>query len=150
MARAEILAQNWFFRGFTPGELEALLACGQEIHCPGGTRILKEGEPAESFYILLTGVISIKIFRPEHGELILSTLKQPGEIFGWSALVEEGRFTATAECLEDSRLISFKRADLENFFLQNPQFGYRFMKNLALLISRRLERTRALLVKGIS
>jgi len=65
-------------------------------------------------------------------------------------LVEEGRFTATAECLEDSRLISFKRKDLEDFFAENPQLGYRFMKNLARLISRRLESTRALLFKEIS
>ena len=86
----------------------------------------------------------------EHGELVLSTLQQPGEIFGWSVFVEEGRSTATAECLEETRILSFKKEDLEDFFAKNPSLGYFFMKRLASLISRRLESTRALLVKQIS
>lgn len=150
MEVAEILAQHWFFKGFNREDLNSLLVKGQEVHSPAGSRILKEGEAAESFYILLRGTVSIKIIRQGHEELILSTLQHPGEIFGWSALVEEGRFTATADCLEDCQLICFQRKDLEDFFAQHPKLGYRFMKNLARLIARRLESTRALLVKEIS
>lgn len=146
----EILGQHWFFRNFSREDLELMLAQGQEIYYPAGSKVLTEGESAESFYILLAGVISIKIVRQGHEELILSNLRHPGEIFGWSTLVEEGRFTATAECEEDCRLISFKRKDLEDFFAQHPQLGYRFMRSLARLISRRLENTRALLIKEIS
>ncbi|MGB9700074.1 MAG: Crp/Fnr family transcriptional regulator [Thermodesulfobacteriota bacterium] len=150
MEVAETVGQHWFFKSFTPEELKLLLAKGQQVFFPAGSKILQEGKPAESFYILLAGAVSIKIIRQEHEEFILSTLKHPGEIFGWSTLVEEGRFTATAECLEDCRLISFKRKDLEDFFAEHPQLGYQFMRSLARLISRRLESTRALLFKEIS
>jgi len=86
----------------------------------------------------------------EHGEPMVSSLKRTGEIFGWSALVEGGRSTATAECLEDSRILSFQRKDLEKLFARQPQLGYEFMKRLARLIYRRLENTRNLLLKEIS
>lgn len=150
MKGREIIGQHWFFKNFSREDLELFLAQGQEVDYPAGSKILKEGDPAESFYILLTGAVSIKMIRQEHEEFILSTLRHPGEVFGWSTLVEEGRFTATAECLEDCRLISFKRKDLEDFFAEHPALGYLFMRNLARLISRRLERTRALLIKEIS
>lgn len=150
MEVAEQIGKHWFFRNFSRGDLELLLAQGQEVDYRAGSIILKEGDPAESFYILLRGAVSIKIIRQGQEEFILGTLKHPGEIFGWSTLVEEGRFTATAECLEDCRLISFKRKELEDFFANHPQLGYRFMRSLARLISRRLESTRALLIKEIS
>jgi CRP/FNR family cyclic AMP-dependent transcriptional regulator len=144
------LARNWFFKGFLGTQIDTLLALGKEILYPAGGIVVAEGEPAESFHILVQGVVSIKMRTEEHGELVLSTLKETGEIFGWSALVEEGRSTATAECLKETRVLSFKKQDLEDLFANDPALGYRFMKRLAGLISRRLETTRALLIKQIS
>ncbi len=150
MISRESLATNWFFEGFEKDQVEALLAIGQEVSYPAGGKVVVEGELAESFHILVKGVVSIKMQAEEHGELVLSTLRQPGEIFGWSVFVEEGRSTATAECLEETRVLSFKKGEMEDFFAQNPSLGYLFMKKLASLISCRLESTRALLVKQIS
>ena len=144
------LARNWFFKGFAGAELDTLLALGKEILYAAGGIVVVEGEPAEYFHVLVQGVVSIKMRSEEHGELVLSTLKQTGEIFGWSALVEEGRSTATAECLKETRVLSFKKQDLEDLFVKDPALGYRFMKRLAGLISRRLESARALLMKQIS
>lgn len=150
MIAEERLVQSWFFKGFTRAQIDTLLANGQEVFYPAGGKVLVEGEPAESFHILVQGAVSIKMRIEEHGELVLSTFRQTGEIFGWSTLVEGGRFTATAECLEESRIISFKRKNLEDLFTRDPSLGYLFMKSLAGLISRRLESTRALLLKEIS
>jgi len=144
------LARNWFFKGFLGIQIDALLALGKEILYPAGGIVVAEGEPAESFHILVQGVVSIKMRTEEHGELVLSTLKETGAIFGWSALVEEGHSTATAECLKETQVLSFKKQDLEDLFAKDPALGYRFMKRLAGLISGRLETTRALLIKQIS
>lgn len=144
------LARNWFFKDFAGPELDALLALGKDTLYPAGGIVVVEGDPAQSFHILVQGMVSIKMRAEEHGELVLNTLKQTGEIFGWSALVEEGRSTATVECLKETKVLSFKKQDLEDLFAKDPELGYRFMKRLAGLISRRLESTRALLMKQIS
>jgi CRP-like cAMP-binding protein len=52
--------------------------------------------------------------------------------------------------LKETKVLSFKKQDLEDLFAKDPALGYRFMKRLAGLISRRLESTRALLMKQIS
>ena len=150
MITEERLAQSWFFKGFARTQIGTLLSNGHEVSYPAGGKVLVEGDPAESFHVLLQGAVAIKVRIEEHGELVLSMLTQPGEIFGWSALVEEGRFTATAECLEESSILSFQRKKLEDLFARDPSLGYLFMKRLASLISRRLENTRALWKKEIS
>jgi CRP-like cAMP-binding protein len=146
----ERLAPTWFFKGIEGAHLDALLAFAREEVWPAGKDIILEGEPAENFYVLLRGVVSLKMNAREQGEWVLSTLRETGETFGWSALVERGRSTATVECLEESQVISFRKEDLESLFAQNPALGYQFMKRLAILISRRLERTRSLLMKEIT
>ncbi len=146
----EGLAGTWFFKGFEEAQLDALLGLAKKVVYPVGKEIVSEGDPAETFYILLAGVVSLKMNAKEQGELVLGTLRQTGEIFGWSALVEGGRSTASAECLEESYVLAFRKKDLENLFAKEPRLGYQFMKKLSSLISRRLENTRALLLKEIS
>jgi CRP-like cAMP-binding protein len=146
----EGLAGTWFCKDFEKAQIDALMGLAEEVVYPVGKEIISEGDPAETFYILLAGVVSLKMNAKEHGEMVLSTLRHTGETFGWSALVEGGRSTASAECLEECYVLAFKRKDLENLFAQEPQLGYRFMRKLASLISRRLENARSLLLKEIS
>ena len=150
MISPERLARNWFFKGLSQAQIKKLLALAQQSSYRAGEKVVVEGEPAKSFHILVQGAVSIKMRMEEHGEMVLSILKRAGEIFGWSALVEGGRSTATAECLEESEVLSFAKKDLENLFARDPVLGYCFMKRLAGLVSRRLENTRSLLVKQIS
>jgi len=146
----EALTGTWFFEGFEKEQLDALLGLAHEAFYPPGREIVSEGDPAETFYILLAGVVALKMSAKEHGELVLNTLRQAGEIIGWSALVEGGRSTASAECLEESSVLALGRKDLEDLFSKDPRLGYQFMKRLATLVSRRLESTRALLLREIS
>jgi len=150
MISRERLSRNWFFKGFSKTQIDALLGMAQPASYTAGEKVVVEGEPAESFHILVQGAVSIQMRMEGHGEMVLSILKQAGEIFGWSALVEGGRSTATAECLEDTQVLSFGKKDLERLFAHDPVLGYCFMKRLAGLVSRRLESTRSLLVKQIS
>jgi CRP/FNR family transcriptional regulator, cyclic AMP receptor protein len=150
MISPEELSRNWFFRGFKKTDIKALLALGQPAAYPKSAKIILEGDPAEFFYILVAGKVAIKMRAQEHGELVLNTLRLPGEIFGWSALVEEGRSTATVECLGATKILAFKKEAAETLFADSPALGYLFMRRLAILISRRLENTRSLLVNGIT
>jgi CRP/FNR family cyclic AMP-dependent transcriptional regulator len=146
----EGLVGTWFFEGFDEPQVDAILGLAREAVYPAGKEIIVEGDLAETFYILLAGVISLKMSAKEHGELVLSTLRKTGEMFGWSAMVEGGRSTASAECLEESYVLTFQKKELEDLFARNPRLGYLFMKKLCILISRRLQNTRSFLQRGIS
>lgn len=69
---------------------------------------------------------------------IIVELIEPGEIFGWSALIKPGLFTSTAKCTKPARVISLPAGKLKAFFDKNPQIGYAFIERLAEIISQRL------------
>ena len=61
-----------------------------------------------------------------------------GEAFGWSSLVDRDTYTASAECLEPTRLIKIDKESLETIFRKDPMSGLIFYKRLAGIIGQRL------------
>jgi CRP/FNR family cyclic AMP-dependent transcriptional regulator len=67
---------------------------------------------------------------------------QPGRIFGWSSLVKQRRFTASARALEPATVVTIDADELNSLFDLNPHVGFVVMKQLAEVIASRLRRTR--------
>jgi CRP-like cAMP-binding protein len=120
---------------------EAAESCREESYSQGST-IFSEGEEARDVFILREGPVTLRIHSPDRPDLMVSAAREIGEIFGWSALVEPRRFTATAVCLEDSRVIVVDGASLRDWLQDNPTRGFRVMRNLAGVVSARLRDTR--------
>jgi CRP/FNR family cyclic AMP-dependent transcriptional regulator len=99
--------------------------------------LFNRGEPAEYFYLLTQGSVSLFI---EEGGSLNFTVNQPGDVFGWSALVEPNVYTASARCAPGTEILKFNRTGLEHIFAQNPQEAYLVMRRLAGAIGQRLER----------
>ena len=66
------------------------------------------------------------------------TVNQPGEIIGWSALVEPYKYTATAMCKSDTRVVRMSRESLEEIIIQHPSDGLAILRHLTGIISQRL------------
>lgn len=63
----------------------------------------------------------------------------PGDIFGWSCLVNPKRMTSTARCTTQTNIFSIAAINLKAMFDQNPKLGYLMMGRLAEIISQRLQ-----------
>ncbi len=70
----------------------------------------------------------------------LSFLKNnPGEMFGWSALVEPNEYTATAQCVKESKVIKVDGELLARVFERHSsEEGLMVMKRLAGVVASRL------------
>jgi len=75
---------------------------------------------------------------------------EPGEIFGWSALIKPRLFTTTAKCSKSARIISLPADKFKAAFDKNPQVGLVFMERLAEIISQRLKNRTDKLIEGWS
>jgi len=132
------------FNGLEDGELAEIAAlCREHVYEPESI-CFTEGIKAEDLYLLQEGQVEIKIElrRPwRHTKSTVTTIG-PGRLFGWSALVEPGIFTATARCPKRSEVIAIRGADLIDLFEKNSHIGYVVMKNLSAVIGSRLTRTR--------
>jgi hypothetical protein len=72
------------------------------------------------FYVLAAGDVHIDIGVTE-GALAVD---RPGEVSGWPALVEPYRYTATARCVRDTKVINISRDLVEAAIKEHPGKGY--------------------------
>ena len=85
-----------------------------------GTVIFKEGDPADSFYLIRKGMVKIAKSSGEK-EVVLSYLVA-GNFFGEAALFSDADRTATVSTIfSDAELIRLSKKDFDHFLLTHPQ-----------------------------
>jgi CRP-like cAMP-binding protein len=139
-----------FFRDCPDAYLAKLAdICQEESFLPEEC-IFREGEEAIKIYILIEGSVALQVQLKKYHHFVVSTMEEKGELFGWSAVVESKRYSATIKCLQQTRALSLKGEDLEKLFQEDPPLGLHFMKKIAGLIDQRLITLRHRLVSNIS
>jgi CRP-like cAMP-binding protein len=144
-----LLKKSELFSKVSPEEIKVLTPFSQEKIFFTGTIIFSQNAPAERVYLLDHGAVALKTVLSNGLEITYEMITKRGDPFGWSALVEPFRHMTTALCLEDTKTVFFNRKDLYRLFPQHPSLGFKIMRNLSILIAKRLERTRRLLVGQI-
>ncbi|MEO8207954.1 MAG: cyclic nucleotide-binding domain-containing protein [Chloroflexota bacterium] len=99
--KTEILAGTPTFSSLEPRSIEAVATLARELLAPAGTVLMREGEPAESFYVIVSGTVHI-----ERGGGIVRSMSAGG-FLGEVALVEDRGRTATATCATDCEFLEF-------------------------------------------
>ena len=123
------------FRGIDPEVMEEIANICSEEKYTKDTVLFEKGEEAESLYILEQGTLNLVI---KNGGSLIYGLTEPGEVFGWSSLVESGLYTASGVCATDTKVVKIEREKLERVFDRHPEIGLRVLKRLARVISQRL------------
>ena len=100
--------------------------------------LFKEGEPAERFYMLISGNVLLEQRISDKVTACVGSVK-PGFSFGWSAMVDNGVYTTEAVCIEPSEIYSFRRAKISNLFEQDPEMGFLMYRQLLEIIKKRLD-----------
>jgi CRP-like cAMP-binding protein len=122
------------FVGLSEESLQELAGiCQQEVG-PKGALLCKDGAIAEKLYILENGKVLIKFKSGFSFDISV-----PGQILGWSALINPHRFKADAICEEDSNLISIRSSDFFELSRKHRDIGFVVMNNLSGIIFKRLQ-----------
>ena len=108
--------------------------CCFEENFPKGTVLFKEGDNATSLYILVNGSVDLKI----KSETTVYSLTEQSDIFGWSSMVENSEYTATAVCRNDVKAIKIDTRRLNRLFNENPIFGLTVYRRLCGVFNKRL------------
>ena len=70
------------FDGLTDDQLGELVAAGEEVRFGAGDELFVEGRPAESWWVLLEGSVSL-VRRVGHDETVLAVMGAPGPVGRW-------------------------------------------------------------------
>ena len=128
----EILRESPFFETFAPDDIDALAGDAVMRNVSAGEVILRENEPAEALFMIVTGKVRLSfetseaLLRPGtpgDDHVLIRTLTEPGRVIGWSAVVEPYHYRDTATAIEDTRLLVFERRWLERRAEENPEFS---------------------------
>jgi len=123
------------FKGIDPEVMEEIANICSEEEYTKDTVLFEKGEEAESLYILEQGALNLVI---KNGGSLIYSLTEPGEVFGWSSLVESGLYTASGVCATDLKAVKIEREKLDKIFDRHPEVGFKVLKRLARVISQRL------------
>jgi len=91
---ARLLSGIPLFAGIEGSELEGLLRIFQPVSFPPAAQLVRQGQPADSAYIIEAGTANVVTTLPGGGEAVIATLG-PGSTLGEAALLETGRRAAT-------------------------------------------------------
>ncbi len=118
-----LLRRTSLFQFLADDHFEKLRALLQEEQHEFGDIIVRQGEPADAFYILLSGRARV-VKADQHGdEIALASLK-PGDSFGEAALAEGGIRSATVRCSTGVETLRLDRADFLQMIEENPELKH--------------------------
>ena len=120
MPDTEIVRRSSAFRFLSDEHFAALEPLLQEEHYDFGDVIVKQDDPADSFYVLTRGRARALKIKSDGEEIPLGVLK-PGDSFGEAALAEGGKRTATVRCSTAVDVLRIARSDFLELVEQVPE-----------------------------
>ena len=103
-----------------------------------GDVLFREKDPALFFYVLLNGRVKLGVGESDQ---MVYDVKQNGEAFGWSSLIGRDRYSASAICIEPTKLLKTNSEKLRKELDNDPANGVVFFKQLAATLGNRLLET---------
>ena len=141
----DLLKDHPFFEGLDREAIEFIAGCGSNVHFAEGTYIAREGDPADLFYVVRTGLVALEISSPDRGPLVVDTVGE-AEILGVSWLFPPYRWQFDARAVEQTRAVALDGACLRGKCDQDPRLGYQLTQKLAHVMSGRMQSARVRLL----
>lgn len=130
-----------FLRGNDQQHLEQIANIAQICDFDVDDVLFREGQKAEHVYLVVSGKLALELTPSTVYRKQLVSVA-PGEMLGWSSLVDEHpQFAATAVVVEPTRLVLIDGVRLRAICDNDPQFGYEFMRRTMRALAKRLTET---------
>lgn len=129
-----------FFESLDPLLTREAARLAWERQFDTGAMIVRDGDPAEWFYLIFQGKVALEIATAEKPHLTIQTVG-PGEVLGWSWLVAPHFWRFDARALKPTRVLAIEGAKFRAVLAAHPEQGYQFLMRLLPIIAQRLENT---------
>jgi CRP/FNR family transcriptional regulator, cyclic AMP receptor protein len=128
------------FADLAPAHIETIAGCARNERVQAGSLLLREGDAANTFYLIRSGTVALEVHAPG-GPLMIQTLHEH-EVVGWSWLFAPYRWQTDGRALTDCALLAFDAACLRAKCEADHELGFQLMRRFASIISERLQATR--------
>lgn len=111
--------QHPLIAALTPSQIRHVLDATQQHARPESSVIAQEGDPADSFFVVLTGSVHVLRSEPGKGDVIHATLGE-GDFFGEMTLQGGKRRSTTFVTAEPSEILELTHEKLRQVMDQHP------------------------------
>lgn len=136
-----LLVENPFFEGIPDAYLETMAACGKLMHFKPGDFLLREGDEADTFFLIRDGEVAIESDIPAAGPLSVARVSAGG-ITGYSWLFPPYRNGFDSIALTNVSAVALNGECLRGKAEADHQLGYHLMKRFAQVMLDRLQAAR--------
>jgi nitroimidazol reductase NimA-like FMN-containing flavoprotein (pyridoxamine 5'-phosphate oxidase superfamily) len=106
------------FHDLPPGEVTATLGANlQVVHADPGTVIVRQGAPADKFFIVVDG--EVEVIREDDGERRTVAHLERGQFFGEMAILRDTPRTATVQAVSATTLFAMERDAFRSLVAQS-------------------------------
>lgn len=136
-----VIADHPFLRGLKPEHLRLLADSAMRMRYEVGELIFREGDPANRFYLIEQGQVSLESHRKDEAPVAVQVIG-PGDVLGWSWLFPPYYWHFDARVLEPTTAVFFYGTRLREQCEQNHDFGFEVMKRMTHVVIHRLQAAR--------
>jgi CRP/FNR family transcriptional regulator, cyclic AMP receptor protein len=139
------IAKHPFLAGLTLEQVNILVENSMRVRFKQDETIFREGDPANRFYLIEKGKVSLETHVKDRPGLHVQTLGA-GDVLGWSWLFPPYYWQFDAQAVEPTIAIFFYGTRLREQCEQNHELGYELLKRMANIVISRLQATRKELI----
>lgn len=136
-----LLAENPFFHDMPDRHLATMAGCGKLVRFKAGEFLLREGDKADSFYVIRDGDVAIESAIPAGGPLSVARISAGG-VTGYSWLFPPHRNSFDSVALTQVSAVALDGACLRGKAEADHELGYQLMKRFTQVMLDRLQATR--------
>ena len=129
------LKQSDLFLGLGHNFIKETMGIAQNVSYKGGEYVFREGDPADSFYIMIKGKIRLILGYP--GKVVYTT-SGVGDLLGCSCLMGWEFYFLSAQCEEASVLLRLDQKKMNRILDNDVDNSLFYFKNLSSALGKRL------------
>jgi len=137
----DVLRAQSFLGGLTDWQLQQLTLRARRSIFHAGSRVFREGDPADRMWLILTGRVAVDTDVDGHDTVVVEHLGS-GAVLGWSWLVPPHRWRFGAVAVETTHTVEIDGSALRELCHANPILGFRMALGILEVMSERLQATR--------
>lgn len=132
-----IFKTAYLFRNLEPAELELFIDKAEYAEWNANNIVIREDDPGEHLFLLLSGKVRITKRTYEGIEQILGILST-GDFFGEMVLLDHRSRSASVYSHTKIELARIPHADISNILTDNPRIGLKVVRAFSEVLSLRL------------
>ena len=131
MSVANILQGHELLKNLTMEEVEKINQFSERKKFKKNQTIFLHGADAVQSYILLKGRVLLRLpAKPDEFRIVIARIEE-GELFGLSPLLGSQKYTAEAQCAEDTEVLAIDAVQLRGLLQADCLAGFYIMNEVA-------------------